>query len=153
MTPKKKKNAERRKHSRMPAIHNLVKPIELLFAPPAEVTTVPAVLMDLSAGGMSLLTFVPIETGTSVRAEIDFRGLRVNTAVGKVVWSAPKDESWRLGIRFSEISKPEAKKINNMAIDFTDCETKLAAGAGDVCFRGCRYWKLCEKEQKLPEKK
>ena len=75
---KKKKADEKRKHSRVPAIHNLAKPIEIIFDKPKTVSSAPAVLVDLSPGGMGLLTFIPINKGTIVTAQIDFKGLKTS---------------------------------------------------------------------------
>jgi hypothetical protein len=147
----RKKTKERRKHKRFPSMHNLSKPIELIFEPPATITHVPAVLINLSAGGMGLLTFVPIEANTIVNAKIDFKGLKIPSAQGRVMWALPKDESWRIGIKFTRINESDVHRINLMAEDYNDCEIKLSLGAKDVCFKKCHYWKLCDREERINE--
>jgi hypothetical protein len=140
---------ERRKHRRFPAMHNLLKPIDLIFEPPATFTSVPAILLDLSAGGLGMLTFVPIEAGTEINAQVDFKGLNIPSIQGKVVSVIAKGESWRISVRFKNMENPLTEKLNKMAEDYNDCETKIALGAKDVCFDKCLYFKICEKQYKL----
>src|SRR5688572_28741399 len=63
-----KQSNERRKHSRFSVMQDIVEPIVLRYAPqknekgsdiiPRHLQTQPAILVDLSAGGMSLMTFL-----------------------------------------------------------------------------------------------
>lgn len=109
---------ERRKHKRFPVIRNLAKPVELIFENHPAATSVPAVLLDLSAGGIGLLSFVPVEIGTKIVSIIDLEELSFGPVEGKVIWSLAKGESWRLGILFTKISKPDCNKINSIARDY-----------------------------------
>jgi hypothetical protein len=59
---------------------------------------------------------------------------------------------WELGINFTEIDTLDSKKINRVAIDFTDCDNKVALGANDVCKKECSYFSLCDKKQKIKQK-
>ncbi|MDI6640690.1 MAG: PilZ domain-containing protein [Elusimicrobiota bacterium] len=141
---------ERRKYVRFPVMKDLAKQIELYFEPSE--TPMPAILLDLSAGGCSLLTFVPIEVGTKIQARIDLPGLKINNVKGKIIWTLNKENSWRIGIAFTEINKSDFEKIKNMSDDYADCEIKLSLGVTDVCFPECKFMPMCTKSVKLAQK-
>lgn len=141
---------ERRKHVRFPIMKDIAKPVELFFEQSA--TSVPAILLDLSAGGCGLLTFVPIEVGTIISATIDLPGLKINNVKGKVVWTLAKENSWRIGIAFTEISKSDFENITKISDDYANCETKLSLGVTDVCFAKCKYMPMCTKPVKISQK-
>jgi hypothetical protein len=140
---------ERRKHKRFPVMKNLIKPIELIFDTTSNKLHVPAVLLDLSAGGIGLLTFVPIETGTKIITYLIFEGLNTGPIEGKVVWVITKGESWRVGIAFTKIEKTDFDKINSIAQDYIDCETQISMKIKNICYNSCKYWPLCNKPIKL----
>lgn len=140
---------ERRKFKRSPVIHEMDEAIQIGLGN----ENVPGLLVDLSAGGMSLLTFNSLPLGTPINLCIDLPGLKTHHLMGKVVWSVPKGEMWRVGITFNQIDPIDFRHINRMAFDFSDCETKLALGVKDVCFEKCSYIKMCRKPQKLHIKK
>jgi len=139
---------ERRKFKRSPVIHEMDEAIELGFKD----EMVPGLLVDLSGGGMSLLTYKALPLGTILNLSMELPGLKTHRLQGKIVWSVPKGEMWRVGITFNKIEASDLKHINKMAFDFADCETKLALGVKDVCFDKCSYFKLCPKPQKLKTK-
>ena len=135
---------ERRKFKRYPVIHEMDRPIQLTL----EKDVLPAVLVDLSAGGMALLTYASIPIGKEINIIIDFPGFKSHTLNGQVVWSLPKGEMFRVGIAFNKLDPVDFRHINRMAFDFTDCQTKLTLGVTDVCFKKCSYYSLCQKEVK-----
>lgn len=136
---------ERRKHKRSPVIHEMDEAIEIALGE----EKVPGLIVDLSGGGMSLLTYTSLPLGTVLNLTMNLPGLHTHLLTGKVVWSVPKGEMWRVGITFSRIDPADFKHINRMAFDYADCETKLALGVKDVCFDKCSYLKLCQKPQRI----
>lgn len=140
---------DRRRHKRSPVIHEMDEAIQIGFGTEA----VPGLLVDLSCGGMSLLTYGSLPLGTAINLSIELNGLKTHTLEGKVVWVVPKGEMWRVGITFNKIDPIDFRHINRMAFDYSDCETKLALGVKDVCFEKCSYFKMCHKPQKLHIKK
>lgn len=137
---------EKRRHNRLPVLHEMDEPIQISFNNKA----VPGILVDLSAGGMSLLTFASIPVGSEVNLSIDVPGLKTQPLSGKVVWALSKKEMWRIGIVFTKIEPHDFRIINRIAIDCCDCDTKLALGVTDICFEKCSYRPLCEKPAKIP---
>ena len=136
---------EKRKNRRMPIIKQFGEPIMLEI----DGKSVPGIILDLSADGVSLLTYAHVPTGKSVCLNIDLPDLKAANMCGKVVWSLKHGEMWRMGISVIEMSTLDAKQINRMAIDFNDCENKIMLGVPDVCNIKCSYYKICEKPQKI----
>jgi len=139
---------EKRRHNRLPVLHEMDEPIQIAL----DSKVVPGILVDLSAGGMALLSFSPIPVGTMVNLSIEVPGLKTQPLEGKVVWSLSKGEMWRIGIVFTKIEPIDFRRINRIAFDATDCDTKLTLGVTDICFEKCSYYSLCEKPIKLPVK-
>jgi hypothetical protein len=109
---------------------------------------VPGVLVDLSAGGMSLIAFAPVTLGTEVSLSINLGAFKTMPLEGRVVWAISKGESWRVGIVFNKIDPIDFRHISRMALDDGDCDTKLSLGVTDVCFEKCAYFALCQKKVK-----
>lgn len=136
---------EKRKNRRMPLIKQFGEPVMIQM----DDKSVPGVILDLSADGVSMMTYAHIPVGTEICLSIDIPGLKTSPMNGKVVWALPKGDMWRMGLYISSINTLDAKQINRMAIDFTDCENRIALGAKDVCFLKCSYFKICNKPQKI----
>ena len=137
---------ERRKHIRLPVMKNIAKPVELVFG--ESNTPVPAVLLDLSAGGMGLLTFIPIKESSKICTKIDLPGLKTNTIEGKVMWDVSKENTFRIGISFTKIESSDFNHIEKMAEDFVACETKMLQAQKNICFQKCHYHAVCDKNIK-----
>ncbi|MCL2335031.1 MAG: PilZ domain-containing protein [Endomicrobia bacterium] len=136
---------EKRKNRRMPIIKQFGELIMLKVAG----ESVPGIILDLSADGVSLMAYAHVPTGTSVCLDIDLPDLKAANMCGKVVWSLKQGEMWRMGISVTDMSTLDAKQINRMAIAFNDCENKIMLGVPDVCYSKCSYYKICEKPQKI----
>ena len=136
---------EKRKYSRLPVLHEMDEPIQIALSNKA----VPGILVDLSAGGMSLLTFSAIPIGTEINLSIVVPGLKTQPIAGRVVWSINKGEMWRMGIVFAKLDSIDFRHINRMAFDSADCDTKLGLGVTDVCAEKCSYFALCSKPVKM----
>jgi len=137
---------ERRKYFRLPILKDLAKPVDLFFN--SSSVPVPAVLLDLSVKGMGILTFVPVEIGTKINANITLPGLRISNVEGKVVWTLIKGDSWRIGIMFTKMDRNTSIKIKKMTNDYTECENRISSGIKDVCTDDCSYFLLCSKSVK-----
>jgi hypothetical protein len=127
---------------------DLTRPVDVYLDPSTETQPVPAVLFDLSAGGMCLLSFVPVDLGSRIMTQIILPGLNMKLIEGKVMWTLEKGRSYRLGITFTKIDKSDVDTLAAIADDFVRCDAKIAAGDNSVCVDNCRYFALCEKPQK-----
>ncbi|MFN3966184.1 MAG: PilZ domain-containing protein [Endomicrobiia bacterium] len=150
MTNKKESSQqfqERRKYLRLPILKDIAKPVDLFFN--SSSVPIPAILLDLSACGMGLLTFVPVQLGTKITANLTLPELNIKNIEGKVVWTLTKENSWRIGIVFTKIDKSEFDKIKKMSDDHSECENRISSGITDVCTTKCSYFPLCSKSVKL----
>ncbi|MBN1824206.1 MAG: PilZ domain-containing protein [Endomicrobiales bacterium] len=139
---------EKRRHNRLPVLHEMDEPIQLAIGE----KNVPGILVDLSAGGMALLAFASIPVGSEINLSIDIKGLKTQPISGKVVWTLSKGEMWRIGIVFTKIDPLDFRHINRLAIECQDCDNKYALGVTDICSEKCSYFPLCDKPVKLGKK-
>lgn len=151
--------ADRRKHPRFALVGNLIEPITLRYAPPkatgkkiatGEALTQPAILTNLSAGGMQLITFLAPPHAKRLDMVLNLPGLDHMPVTGRVVRVHEKGETFVVGIQFLKIQKRHQKRINEMAADNTDCETRLALSLPEACVKECQFHHLCHKPQKAP---
>ena len=140
---------ERRKHARLPVLHEIDEPIQIAIDGQK---SVPGILVDLSASGMSLLTFTLVPVGSNINLSINLPGLKTKELKGRVVWTIEKGDMWRMGLAFGSIESSDFRHINKMAIECSDCDTKIALGVPDPCFEKCSYFPLCAKPMKLKKK-
>ncbi|MDR2426630.1 MAG: PilZ domain-containing protein [Endomicrobium sp.] len=136
---------EKRKNRRMPIIKQFGEPMMIQM----EGKSVPGVILDLSADGVSMITYAYIPVGTEICMTIDLPMLKTRPMSGKIIWTMSKGDMWRIGIYIGTMDTLDAKYINRMAIDFNDCENKISLGVPDVCIKRCSYHQICEKPQKI----
>jgi hypothetical protein len=154
------KGQERRKHHRFPVVEGLIEPIDLQIDIPKDgkhdkasnstPKAQPAILTNLSAGGMSLLTFVEPPHAHVFDMKFELPGLNHVPVVGKVVRVHAKGETFNVGIQFIKIEKKQQQHINDMAVDHLDCETRISLNLPEACVPTCRFHWLCHKPQKSP---
>lgn len=139
---------DKRSHKRFPVLKDMAEPVDLVLMEenPREV---PAVLTNLSAGGMALIVFAHVTGGAKLKIVLDVHGLEGVELNGRVAWTQPKGDTTAIGVRFDHLASATVQQINRMAEEFQDCELKISFGLKDVCFRACAYWALCAKPLKL----
>lgn len=143
--------AERRKHKRFPVITGLVKPVLFRFPRLNIKGAVPGILSNLSAGGVALVTFAPVQLNVLISLTLDFDGLKLEDVEGRVVRVEAKNEVYLVAIEFTQISDKTREKINSMAEDFDMCDTRIILGEKGFCKRSCSYYELCTKPVKKRE--
>jgi hypothetical protein len=140
---------EKRTHPRMPIMHDIIEPINLLCKDRDSDTevSIPAILADLSAAGMRLVTFLKVPKGyLDIHLSLPSIGdMHIN---GKTSWIKQKGGVYTAGIQILEISKASADKINKMSEDFNDCDTRILLKLPEVCVENCKANSLCNKLQK-----
>lgn len=147
----KTKPEERRQHKRFPLMNGLAEPVDIVFSPsPLESKQpVPGIITNLSAGGLALMTFLPIPIEATISITLNIPGLERTKLEGKVLRREDKGGTHLHGIKFSRISEKIARKLELMGNDYQDCEIKLSLGVTDVCDKKCHYWLLCTKTVKI----
>ena len=142
---------ERRQHVRLPILHGILEPVEIeFFTKDAHGKAVPqpAILADLSAGGMRLITFMAPPHTKELNIVLKLNGVKQMPVTGRISWVKDKGGVFMNGIAFSAISPDDKKRINEMAEDYTDCDTRYALKLPEVCVDTCRAHGLCNKPQK-----
>ncbi|MBK8870420.1 MAG: PilZ domain-containing protein [Elusimicrobia bacterium] len=139
---------EKRNHKRFPVLKDMAEPVDLTVMGPSA-REVPAVLTNLSAGGMALVVFAHVSGESKLKLVLDIHGLEGLELHGRVAWTTPKGDTTAVGVAFEHLKKETVDRINQMAEDFQDCELKLSFGVKDVCFLKCHYFSLCGKPVKL----
>ena len=142
---------ERREHVRLPILHGILEPVELEFfakGPDGQHRPQPAILVDLSAGGMRLISFLEPPHSKELNMILKLAGVKEMPITGKISWVKEKGGVFMNGISFSQISHDDRKMINEMAEDYSDCDTRIALKLPEVCVETCRGHGLCNKPQK-----
>lgn len=145
-----KKFQERRRHPRVPVISNIVEPIDLAFtdSKTGQQHEAAAVLADLSASGMRIVSFLkaPIAGSMKIKMELPFVGKFEVEA--KTAWVRQKGPIYTIGIEFTKISSAVVQKITALANDFVDCNTRILLKLPEVCVPNCKCNAICNKIQK-----
>lgn len=141
---------ERRKHSRFPICEGLMEPISLRYALSGAAISVPAIITDLSAGGIAMVTFGEPPRAKHFEIDLNLPGLHHIPITAKILWVHTKGETYAVGMEFEDISKKDLSCLQKMAQDYQDCETRIALGLPEACVPTCGFHALCKKPQKAP---
>ena len=152
MSHKTKKPAvERRRHARLRVVEGMIEPITVeLGGEKTHSIGQPAILTNLSAGGMSLLMFIEPPHARRLDMVLNIPGLERVPIQGKVLRVHEKGPTFNVGIAFTQISKKHQDQISKMAEDHGDCETRVGLKLPEVCVKTCSFHALCAKPQKMP---
>ncbi|OGS07742.1 MAG: hypothetical protein A2270_04870 [Elusimicrobia bacterium RIFOXYA12_FULL_51_18] len=142
---------ERREHVRLPILHGILEPVDVNFYDKDDVSKSrpqPAILVDLSAGGMRLITFLEPPHSKELNMVLKLAGVKEMPIIGKISWVKEKGGVFMNGITFSDIGQEDKKRISEMAEDYVDCDTRIALKLPEVCVGNCGAHGLCNKPQK-----
>lgn len=141
---------ERRQYIRFPVAHDMATVISIdIKTSQGNIRHDEAVICDLSAGGIALLTSADFKVGSIFELVLQLSDLRTKPIKCEVVRCENRPEINKVAMRFLKICEEDKKHINKIAQDYSDCETKLALGVRDVCLKTCHYYKLCNKDVKI----
>ncbi|HAM35625.1 MAG TPA: hypothetical protein DEB40_03580 [Elusimicrobia bacterium] len=150
-----KPSAERRQHARLPVVEGMIEPITVQFpngenSGAASGAAQPAILTNLSAGGMSLLMFLEPPHARRLDMILNIPGFEHVPISGKVVRVHQKGPTYNVGIAFVQISRKHQEQINRMAEDHADCDTRIGLKLPEACVKTCTFHGLCVKSHKMP---
>jgi len=136
---------ERRKHPRLPLHLSVAKLVDFKvegFAQPS-----PAVLVDLSAGGLSMICFSLPEMSQKVTFRLKLPGLVNAQLHGRVVRALRKGETYRVAVAFTEFQEEWARLIAKLAKSYEDCKDRWDQGDRNYCPKECTYHKVFPKDE------
>jgi len=139
---------ERRKYKRIPTI-SMVKETMIESEALKLKREIPAILFNLSAGGMALITFLSLPRDALISLNFNLDGLKLKDVEGRVVRVEGRKKTYLIVIAFTKITDELRKHINTMADAFDFCETRILMGEKDVCSTECSYYQLCSKPVKM----
>ena len=153
MSEHKKTGAERRKHRRFSVVEGMVEPITLeLEGSDNMMHKQPAIMTDLSAGGISLLMFIEPPHTKSFQMTLNIPGLEGVPIEAGIVRVHQKGETYSVGLAFRKISREAQKAIEKMAEDSADCQTRTSLGLPDACGSDCPFHSLFSGKAKTARK-
>lgn len=138
----------RRKHPRISATAFLNMPIRLNPLPPFFGKPLTGRLIDLSAGGLSLLIEELIPQGSVLEATIRFPDQTEFKVIVEVRHAFPKDRKFLHGFEFLTLPAYWSAKIEKMSNDYIDCETRIQSNTSEICHLDCAFYTLCTKAQR-----
>jgi c-di-GMP-binding flagellar brake protein YcgR len=100
---------ERRQYKRLKVFH-LAVPIQINAENIGSV--IPGILLDISAGGVGILSFKEIPINTVVNLQIVLHNIKTDIIKAKVVWVKQVEKTYRIGFQFTEISKKDFEQIS-----------------------------------------
>lgn len=135
----------RRKHQRLPVIKDFAREVNILIGK----EKLNGIILNLSAGGILLLTYSNLPKDSNLTLSFHLPNIETQPIQGKIIRVKQKAVMYEIAIEFLQIDTLDSKRINRIAIDYNDCENKIALGAKDVCRKECSYFDLCDKVNKL----
>ena len=141
---------ERRRHPRVPVISNIVEPIDLTYTDNSDgkVHQIAAVLADLSASGMRIVSFLKAPIAGVMHIKMELPTIGKFDVEAKTAWVRQKGPVYTIGIEFTKIDSAVVSKIMALANDFLDCNTRIMLRLPEVCVPNCRCQAICNKIQK-----
>lgn len=137
---------ERRKHPRLPLHLSVAKLVD--FQCDGLPQPAPAILVDLSAGGLSMVAFALPSITKNVTFRLDLPGLVNAQLHGKVVRAHKKGETYQVGVAFNEYKEEWARLVGKLVKGYEECDERLAQGDRRFCFKKCAFFSLCDKDEK-----
>ena len=116
----KKRKPERRKHKRMPVLSSLIKLVSIEVPALHMSNPLPGIMGNLSAGGMTIATFMSIPRGTKLELSIDLPGLSTHNLKGEVTRVNDKEGSCLITIAFTEIDRKTKYEINELVMSYKE---------------------------------
>ncbi|MFC1546716.1 PilZ domain-containing protein [bacterium] len=137
-----------RKHRRIRLSPLIIEPVQIRIPDVKGRETVPAIIADLSARGMAMLTYVKIPIGTEIAIDFNLIGLKIGNVKGKITHIRSHYKTFVLVIKFNKLQKVVQNQIEHIAMDYEDCEVQWKRGDKNFCTKACEYYPFCSKSIK-----
>ncbi len=140
------KGQERRKHPRLPLHLSVAKLVD--FKCEGLDQPIPAILVDLSAGGLSMVAFALPSIAKQVTFQLDLPGIVNAQLHGRVVRAHKKGETYQVAIAFTEFQEKWAKLVAKLVKSYEQCDYRFAVlGGTPSCSKKCAYHSLLDKDE------
>jgi hypothetical protein len=139
---------ERRKHRRVRLSPLIIEPVQIRVPNVKGHQLLPAIISDLSAGGMAMLTYVKIPTDTHIAVDFNLKGLKLGNVKGKILQVRSHYNTHVVIIKFDKLQRGVQNHIEHIAMDYEDCEIKWTRGDKNICYKSCEYYAFCSKSIK-----
>lgn len=144
---------ERRKYKRFSLIKEFARQVDLCLITEdhqknTHIQNLPGIIVNLSAGGVAILTFTDIPNTATINLRFDIPGLPKVDIKSRLIYSLKKGDTYLLGMEFKNLSQQYKEKINKMAEDYYKCEERINNHIKNECVQWCEYFPLCGKKQK-----
>lgn len=133
---------ERRKHPRLPLHLSVAKMVEF----ECDGLEQPAVLVDLSAGGLSMICFAMPPTSQNVKFRMALPGLANANVHGRVVRVLKKGETYRVAVEFTELQSQWAHMVEKLVKSQIACQERWDQGDRLHCPKECAFHKAFPRE-------
>jgi c-di-GMP-binding flagellar brake protein YcgR len=130
---------ERRRHPRLPLHLSVAKLVD--FKCEGLEQTSPAVLIDLSAGGLAMICFALPAISQRVSLQLKLPGLVNAQLNGRIVHAHRKGETYRVSVEFTEFQKEWEHFIAKLVKSYNECEERWNQGDRKHCPKSCSYHK------------
>ena len=105
---------------------------------------IPGIIMDISAGGMAVLTYEPYEIGAILSFDLSFlKGILPEYIEGKIVRIEEKREIFLIGVLFTNIDNKSKNLLDKLSNDFHNCSDKWLRSEKMECNKSCSFYKFC----------
>src|SRR3954466_5730180 len=108
-----KNTIERRRHPRLPLHLSVAKMVDFKFDGLDQAA--PAVLVDLSAGGLAMICFAMPPMAKDLTFRLSLPGLVTAKLKGKIMRARPKGETYQVAIEFTELQDKWAAMVGKLA--------------------------------------
>jgi len=135
---------ERRKHPRLPLHLSVAKLVD--FTCEGLDQPSPAILVDLSAGGLSMICFALPKLAEKVTFRLELPGLVSARVKGRVVRAHRKGETYQVAIAFDEFQDKWSHLISKLVDSLHQCEDRWDQGDRAHCPKECAYHKAFPRE-------
>lgn len=135
---------ERRRHPRLPLHLSVAKLIE--FRCEGQEQSIPAVLVDLSVGGLAMVAFAPPRLTQKITFRLELPGLVNAQLHGHVVRATHKGDTYQIAVAFDEFQQQWEHMIGKLYRALKDCEARWTQGDRQHCPKECAYHTVFPKE-------
>lgn len=137
-------NMDRRKYKRIRLTPLFIEPIQIMIGE----KLIPGIIADISKAGMAIITYGKIPLSAKISITLGIKNIDFKKIEGTVLKVRENSNTYLVVIIFDKQQNAILKKLELIAMDFEDCETKWTRGDFNICYKECSYYHYCSKSIK-----